>query len=92
MSEFEIRQEIPCRHCQGRGTRINPEWIGNELRKAREAAGLSRETLAQALGVSRVYLWQLERGERNPAKWLQRYQQALANPKAHTASPDPNPA
>lgn len=34
--------------------------IGAEIKKAREAAGLSRQELAQRAGVSRVYVWQVE--------------------------------
>jgi len=39
--------------------------FGRNLRKHREAAGLSQEAFAETLGFHRTYLGGLERGERN---------------------------
>ena len=40
--------------------------LGQELRQAREAAGLSQEQLSFAAGLSRVYISQLERDLKSP--------------------------
>ncbi len=40
--------------------------IGNELRNAREAAGLTQEQLAKAAGLHRTYVSQLERNRKSP--------------------------
>ncbi len=40
--------------------------LGEELRKAREAAGLSQERLAFEAGVHRTYVGLLERGKKSP--------------------------
>lgn len=40
--------------------------LGNEIRKAREATGLSQEQLALEAGLHRTYISLLERGKRSP--------------------------
>lgn len=40
--------------------------LGSELRKAREAAGMSQETLAFEAGVHRTYISLLERDMKSP--------------------------
>ncbi len=40
--------------------------LGDELRKARKAAGLSQERLASLAGLHRTYISLLERGLRSP--------------------------
>jgi transcriptional regulator with XRE-family HTH domain len=40
--------------------------LGDELRKAREAAGLSQEDLAYKAKVDRTYVSMLERGKNSP--------------------------
>ena len=40
--------------------------LGAELKKAREAAGLSQERLAFKAGVHRTYISMLERGKASP--------------------------
>jgi len=40
--------------------------LGSELRKAREAAGMSQERLAFAAGVHRTYISLLERDKKSP--------------------------
>lgn len=40
--------------------------LGRELRKAREAAGLTQEKLAFAAGVDRTYISQLECDKKSP--------------------------
>lgn len=45
----------------------DPELVafGGQLRKRREAAGLTQEGLAEAAGMHWTYVGQIERGERN---------------------------
>ncbi|MGA2701473.1 MAG: helix-turn-helix transcriptional regulator [Isosphaeraceae bacterium] len=40
--------------------------LGSELRKAREAAGMSQETLGFEAGVHRIYISLLERNVKSP--------------------------
>lgn len=40
--------------------------LGDELRKAREAAGLTQEKLAFAAGLDRTYISQLEHDKKSP--------------------------
>ena len=42
------------------------EVFGQELRKARNAAGISQEKLALQIGLDRTYISMLERGLRQP--------------------------
>lgn len=45
---------------------IDVKFLGEKLKKLRQAAGVSRKQLADYLGVSVVVVGQYERGERNP--------------------------
>lgn len=40
--------------------------LGEIIEQAREAAGLSREELAQRAEISREYIWMVERGKKAP--------------------------
>lgn len=40
--------------------------FGQQLRKVRQAKGLSQEVLAHEVGVARSYLWRIEQGLANP--------------------------
>jgi transcriptional regulator with XRE-family HTH domain len=40
--------------------------LGNELRRAREEAGLTQEQLAEKAGLHRTYVSLLERGKKSP--------------------------
>ena len=44
--------------------------LGEELRKAREAAGLTQEELAFAAGIHRTYVSLLERDKKSPTVGL----------------------
>jgi len=43
---------------------LDNEAIGNRIRQGREVLNLTRDQLAELLGISSYYLGQLERGER----------------------------
>ena len=47
-----------------KNTVLDNESIGNRIRQGREALELTRDQLAELLGISSYYLGQLERGER----------------------------
>jgi transcriptional regulator with XRE-family HTH domain len=52
------------------------------MRAARRDAGVTLQTLSAAVGVSIVYLSDIERGRRNPPRWeiVERIEQALGLP------------
>lgn len=58
----------PCECCQGTGTQ--PDWraIGADLRRQREAAGISLRRMAVLLEISPPFLVDLEHGRRGWSK------------------------
>ena len=54
----------PCRHCEGRGTRLDERDAGQQVRDERTALGLTSAELARRLKVSSSYLVDLESGRR----------------------------
>lgn len=44
--------------------------FGERLQKLREMKGVSQSDLASMVGVSYVYIWMLERGDRQPSQGL----------------------
>lgn len=57
--------------------------LGKNVRREREAKGLSQEELAFRAGMKRSYLSDLERGVRNPSvRVLGRLAEALSIPEA----------
>lgn len=68
-----------CHCCQGSGTEFDNVSVGAKLRAAREKKGISQDFVATAMGFSKPYICDLEKGRRN---WcedkIKRYQQAIA--------------
>lgn len=54
-----------CTHCKGTGNQIDHEALGADMRKEREAAGVSLRSMAKAMAFSAAFLSDLERGRRN---------------------------
>jgi len=85
--------------CQGSGhlaaDHAEAATKGAALRQLRESKGVSLRDLAAQLGSHHPTLLRLELGRSphaNYSRWMQSYQQALANPKAQPTRHDPNPA
>lgn len=53
-----------------RGTVSSPESLGRILQQARLLAGLSQRQLADRMGVSQRYIWEMEAGK--PSKYTDR--------------------
>lgn len=47
--------------------KYNPVEVGNRIRNARNALGMSQESFAEALGIGCVHLAKIEVGMRNPS-------------------------
>jgi len=45
-------------------------WTPNQIASLRNKHGLSRQQLGDLLGVTRIYIHYLERGEKTPSKTL----------------------
>jgi transcriptional regulator with XRE-family HTH domain len=75
----------PCRACAGSG-KLPADDVGPILREEREKSGITKQDMADALSISPVYLYDLERGNR---KWtnelLASYQEKLEGLKQHVA-------
>ena len=55
----------PCRYCNGTGKEVDQSALGSELRKKREASGISLRKMADSLGISPPFMSDLELGRRN---------------------------
>lgn len=53
-----------CQRCNGTGQEPDQSRIGNDMRKAREHAGLKQGVVSKRLDISQAYLSDLERGRR----------------------------
>lgn len=54
-----------CRCCQGSGKELDHKAVGAEMKKVRNAAGLSQAALGKRMNFSSAYLCDLEQGYRN---------------------------
>jgi len=67
-----------CKRCGGTGREPDHRAIGNELRKIRQAAGVSATRIAERMKITKAYLSDLELGRRQwRADLVQKYQGAL---------------
>ncbi len=55
----------PCPRCNGSGIRLNDRFVGDLVRRRRQARGLTVAQVAAKMGFSAQYLGDLERGHRN---------------------------
>lgn len=66
--------------------------IGNLIKQARKAKGLSLEGLGEKLGVSRQLVWQWERGDSDPRKHIQGLSTHLGVPVEYFYGPKRSPS
>lgn len=72
------RPQRKCPHCNGSGTVDDPYLIGLEMRKLRDACGLSVREVARRIKKSAMYVSHLERGLRNwSEEMIAKYRKAL---------------
>lgn len=70
-----------CERCAGRGRLIPDAVLGPELRGRRDEAGVLKEAMAKACGISPAYLYDLERGKRHwDPELIVKYEKALGAP------------
>jgi len=65
--------------------------IGNLIKKARKARGLSLEALGEKLGVTRQLVWQWEKGSSDPRKHILALSQHLEMPVDYFYGPKRSP-
>lgn len=65
-----IPQYLTCPQCHGEGTVENPAYRGQEMRRLRQAAGLSLREVARQMKLSAAYVSDLELGRRAWSKRL----------------------
>lgn len=65
MSETRINKTVECAVCRGLGRVKNDLYYGPLMRRKREAAGVSGRAFAKQIGLSAMYLCDLERGRRH---------------------------
>jgi transcriptional regulator with XRE-family HTH domain len=66
--------------------------IGNLIKKARKARGLSLDALGEKLGVSKQLVWQWEKGDSDPRKHILALSQHLAMPVDYFYGPKRSPS
>ncbi len=59
-----IRKQTVCQHCFGTGYEVDQIEVSGRLRATREASGLEASAVAEAMGISRGYICDLEYGRR----------------------------
>lgn len=73
-----ITKTRPCEWCNGTGKRENAAYRGKEMRKLREASGLSLRRVAELMEFSAAYISDLELGRRDwSEKLIKAYEKAL---------------
>lgn len=65
--------------------------IGNLIKKARKAKGMSLEALGDKLGVTRQLVWQWEKGDSDPRKHILALSQHLEMPVDYFYGPKRSP-
>jgi len=67
---------VACPTCRGSGVVLDSKAVGNEVRRKREATGVSLNKFAKRAGMSNAHLSMLETGKR---RWTpERYRQVLS--------------
>lgn len=75
-----------CPQCEGSG-QVPADNIGPVMREMREKAGVAGTALAEAMGISNEYLYDMERGGRRvSAKWYAEYISKLEELASVTSS------
>jgi predicted transcriptional regulator len=78
MRVMRIEKTRPCERCNGTGERENAVYRGQEMRKLREASGMSLRRVAELMGLSAAYISDLELGRRDwSLKLITAYEKAL---------------
>lgn len=73
-----MKPKLKCPKCQGVGTIPNPQFVGEQLRKEREAAGVSMREVARRMKMSAPFLSDVENGFRHfSPEHTARYRAAL---------------
>lgn len=67
----------PCPHCNGTGKVPDDAAIGKRLRALRLSKNVTLREMARRLGVSVMWLSDLERGKRYWKAWEKRFEEAL---------------
>lgn len=74
---FRYKLEL-CPSCNGTGVQLEPVSTGKTLAAMRKNSGLSLKELGRRMGLSSVYLWNLENGRRRWTTQLrERFLQAV---------------
>jgi predicted transcriptional regulator len=78
MRVMRIEKTRPCEWCNGTGQRENAAYRGQEMRKLREASGMSLRRVAELMEFSAAYISDLELGRRDwSTKLITAYEKAL---------------
>lgn len=78
MRRMRIQKTRPCEWCNGTGERENAAYRGQEMRKLRQASGLSLRRVAELMEFSAAYISDLELGRRDwSEKLIKSYERVL---------------
>lgn len=71
---------VRCKRCRGTGREFDLASVGEQMARFRKRAGLSGREMARRLGISAMYLCDLERGRRQwNREFLTNYKKCLRN-------------